>query len=501
MVDKSISEVLHDPKRLEVIDELNLVSPAEKTDFDNIAALAAQSMDTPVGLVTLLREDKQQFLGTFGTELTETPVEDAFCVHTIAADGEGPLLVLDALNDIRFQQNKLVLNAPGVRFYAGVPVFVDGQKIGSVCTIDVEPRSAPGASQLRALQKLAKIAATLIRLNDSSRRSRESDLARRRAEFRHSLALRAAAISAWMWNIKANLVTADDTLPDWVDLDMSKPLSMQQLMSIVHPDDMEDVRVALDMTLTENIDFHCEFRIFNSDRWLMGQGRVYERSSDGQALSMAGVFVDITATKQSEQTTRLLLRELNHRVKNTLAMLQSLAAQTLKYSTSSEAFMRAFSGRLQALSAAHTMLSDNQWHRVSIHGLLKTLITPYAPRYDDNVRIAGDDVLIGPDEGLGLGLVIHEFATNAARHGALSVQSGKVNVETRLHGQGEDRRLHIHWTETDGPEVPETRDKGFGSVLIERGLQKVLGSKVETRFDPQGVTASISFPLSAAEIH
>lgn len=473
--------------------ELDIPSLPEIEDFTTVAGLAAGIMHSPIGMVSLTLDDRQVLLGTFGDELQETPVEDAFCAQTIASGGE-PLVVSDAQSDPRFAHNPLVRDSPGIRYYAGIAINMDGQNVGTLCVMDFEPRQPPDHQQIEQLRKLANLASSLMEMHDGAQRQNEIDLARRRVDFGHSLALRAAPIASWMWDIESDQVSTDDILNEWVDLDLSGGTSMQHLLTIVHPDYKQHLLSALDKASREDVDFRYEFPVSVGENWLMVQGRVFERDANGRAVSIAGVFVDITETKRTEQTTRILLRELNHRVKNTLAILQSLATQTLKSAPSPEQFARAFSGRLQALAAAQTMLSDNKWHRVSVHSLVRTLVAPYAANLEENLEVAGEDVSVGPDECLGLSLVIHELATNAAWHGALSTEGGKVTVTMQVTGVKDQEILNIQWRESGGPPVRAHQAKRLGSVLIARGLQKILGSSVQTEFADTGVIARINFP-------
>ncbi len=469
-------------------------SVGDRQEFDTTAALAADMSGCAFACICLVGDSGEILLGSAGEGEDATKFMPGLFEHLVEQD-EPVLLVPDANADRRFAELQKLFGGEGPGFLAGAAIEIDGQDIGGIFVMDPQPREQPDPKLAMQLQRLAGLTATLLDLSVDARRRNEADLARKKSEFRHSLALHAASIASWMWHIKTNRVATDQTLRDWVDLDLSSDLSMQDLLTIVHPDDIENVRVALDMSLVENVDFHCEFRTRSNGKWLMGQGRVYERDRDGRPASMAGIFLDISKTKQAEATTRLLLRELDHRVKNTLAVLQSLAAQTLKSAQTPEQFMRAFSGRLQALAATHTLLSEHPLHRVPVQSLLQTLIGPYAERFAEQVTIEGDNVPVGPDEALGLGLVIHELATNAVRHGALSVREGRLAIHTKAARSNTGPALTIHWRELGGPEISETPPQGLGSVLINRGLQKILGSQVETRLSPPGVEARISFPL------
>jgi two-component sensor histidine kinase len=209
---------------------------------------------------------------------------------------------------------------------------------------------------------------------------------------------------------------------------------------------------------------------------------------------MMGINIDITEGRQAADQTRMLLRELNHRVKNTLAMIQSLARQTLKQTPDPQNFIDAFSGRLRTLSDAHVLLADRDWSGVGLLELVQLQVMAFLPGDPDQLLLIGDDVQLPPDHALGLGLVLHELASNAARFGALSVPTGVV----RLTWSNEGGRLAMTWTERGGPPVEPPARKGFGMRLIERSLDKVLDSKVAIDFQAQGLVVAISMPLSRA---
>jgi two-component sensor histidine kinase len=157
--------------------------------------------------------------------------------------------------------------------------------------------------------------------------------------------------------------------------------------------------------------------------------------------------------------------------------------------------MDAFAGRLQSLSEAHGLLSDHEWGVIHLKMLLQKQIMPYAIDFDSQIEIHKDEVELGPDQAVGLGLVLHELATNARKYGALSVRSGKVVITARVVKEDDQNVLNMTWHEVGGPPVNPDGRRGFGSVLIERSLDKILGSSVHVEYLPKGVTAVIRMPL------
>jgi len=248
-------------------------------------------------------------------------------------------------------------------------------------------------------------------------------------------------------------------------------------------------------TFEQGVDYAVEFRVRESGRWLIGRGRVYQRDATGEPLIMMGVNIDVTDAREAAEQTRLLLRELNHRVKNTLAMIQSLARQTLRQKPDPQQFSDAFSGRLRMLSEAHTMLADRDWSGIGLVELLKSQVEPYLLDSPEQFAFTGDDLQLPPDHALGLGLIIHELASNAVKFGALSLPQGRVSV-TWIESDGPQRRIELIWLESGGPTVGVPRETGFGMRLIQRSLDKVLDSSVELSFPETGAIAKISMPIA-----
>ena len=208
-----------------------------------------------------------------------------------------------------------------------------------------------------------------------------------------------------------------------------------------------------------------------------------------------GVFVegsDVTDRIRAEEQQKLLLDELNHRVKNTLATVQSIAAQTLRTSADSEAFKAAFEARLMALSATHDLLTQSVWRGADLNDVIMLELRPHG---SDRYTVRGPSVALSPAEALTLGLVFHELATNAAKYGALSSQEGCVRVSWSLHDDGSRPRLELSWTEEGGPTVTPPQRQGFGSRLIERSLKGDIDGQADLDFAPQGLRCRLSVRL------
>lgn len=215
---------------------------------------------------------------------------------------------------------------------------------------------------------------------------------------------------------------------------------------------------------------------------------------EGERLGVFVQAVDVTESARAASRQRLLLDELNHRVKNTLSTVQAIASQTLRSTDGPDEFRQAFEARLQALSRAHDLLVRTQWEGAELKAILADELRPYGP---DRVSIQGPNLFLPAREALALSLVMHELTTNAAKYGGLSRDGGGVAIEWKLDRQGESVVLALSWTERGGPLLtgrPERR--GFGSRLIERSVTRDLGGHMSSEFASIGLVWRMSMPVS-----
>src|SRR5215203_1389721 len=204
------------------------------------------------------------------------------------------------------------------------------------------------------------------------------------------------------------------------------------------------------------------------------------------------ILRDIAARKEAEERQRFLLHELNHRVKNTLTTVQSLASQTLRNAPSLKEFGQKFMDRLLALSATQNLLTQGSWEHAGLADLLRTELKPHG---DERFAIAGDDVLLPPRIVLPLGMVFHELATNAAKHGALSAPGGRVCVAWTV----ERRFLRLEWREEGGPAIGPPSAEGFGTRLLDRTVSGELAGRYERLFRSGGLLCHVTIPLPGAD--
>lgn len=216
------------------------------------------------------------------------------------------------------------------------------------------------------------------------------------------------------------------------------------------------------------------------------------RGPDGKFLYGVRVVQDVTARKEADERQKLLMDELNHRVKNTLATVQSLAAQTAR-GNSPEQFRHAFEGRLIALSHAHDQLTRRHWTSADLRAIVSAATLPYGG--PDRITIEGDDVTVRPRVALTLAMVFHELSTNAVKYGALSVPAGRTDVSWRIvHAPSQPPLLWIEWRERGGPQVAPPTRQGFGSRFIEGSIAAELQGVARLHFDAAGLRCTMEMP-------
>ncbi|HET6546136.1 MAG TPA: CheR family methyltransferase, partial [Rhodanobacteraceae bacterium] len=225
--------------------------------------------------------------------------------------------------------------------------------------------------------------------------------------------------------------------------------------------------------------------------------------TDGQGVMIAASTIarDISERRESENHRDLLLHELNHRAKNMLANVQSIALQTLSNAPTPEAFKENFDSRLTALSHTHDLLMQSNWRGAALDELVGRELAPYRNDRQPQWTVEGQDIRLNAKAALALGMVIHELTTNAAKYGALSKEAGYVEVKWQTRGgrrAGEHATLHLSWVEHDGPIVEQPKRHGFGSRLIEEGLEYELDAEVKLEFRRSGVRCTIEMPLDVA---
>ena len=295
-----------------------------------------------------------------------------------------------------------------------------------------------------------------------------------------------------------------DLMPRQSDIYQGAPVA-QLARTYVHPDDAGRWEAAILRSAATLEPYDVEWRPLSPDgevRWVRSMARA-GRAADG-SVYWDGISLDITAQKQNEAALKreiderreverhqsVLIAELNHRVRNTLAIILAIAQQTVRSAPDLDSFARIFSGRIQALAQAHTLLSEKDWTTTTLADLVREAVAPYdLPR--GRVRLAGDPVEAAARPAIALSLTFHELATNAGKYGSLSTDHGTVDITWWV----EDGLLHIVWAEKGGPPCATPSRRGFGGLLIQMNVEQELSGKLHQLFGPDGFRCEITLPL------
>ena len=220
------------------------------------------------------------------------------------------------------------------------------------------------------------------------------------------------------------------------------------------------------------------------------------KDEQGEIVAASTIASDATKRKKLEDHQTLLMHELSHRVKNTLATVQSIAAQTLRTSGVTRDARAALEGRLIALARAHDVLMEQNWKEADLHEIVDRALEAFVGN-GDRLRFDGRTVQIRPKAALALAMALQELATNATKYGALSNHTGRVALSWALRDT-DPPALSLRWRESGGPPVKAPSHEGFGSRMVQRGLAEELGGAVNVSYAPDGVICTIDFPLNGA---
>lgn len=279
------------------------------------------------------------------------------------------------------------------------------------------------------------------------------------------------------------------------------PVTMADFYAGLHPQDFEATSQAFAAAAdpVRRGLYDVEYRTIGAEdgieRWVAAKGRgVFD--AKGRCIRVIGTAIDITQRKASEQRFQLVLNELNHRVKNSLATVQGIVAQTLKKGVIDEAVRSALVGRIVALAHAHDVLTEQEWNGADLRELAQQVAAPYQGLESSPFRIDGPSVNLPVRLALGLAMVFHELATNATKYGALSLPHGVVHLSWTSQATPEGVLLNLVWREEGGPPVRPPKSQGFGTRMIERGLLADLGGAALLDFASTGVCWSIEAVLT-----
>ncbi len=502
-----IPAVVHDLQRLQILKQYDILDTPPEPGFDDVVALARQICRTPIALVSLVDRDRQWFKAVSGLGICETPINQSVCAHALAQ--HETLNIPDLTQDARTRENSLVTGEPFIRFYAGAPLIAtSGLVIGTICVIDTVPR--PGgldAGQIAAIEALAR---QVMMLLDQRRLIALHD--ERAFELRQQITERKTAQAALELSDDRyrSLFNSLDAGFCVIEMAFDKDGSPKDYRFVEVNEafvDQTGLRDATGKWMRDLAPDHEPywFEIYGKVA-LTGQPARFEHEAKAldrrwydvrafrigprAARQVAVLFNDITLRRNAEQQQIMLNEELGHRMKNSMALVQAIASQTLR-GASDRIAVQAFNQRIAALSRAHDVLLQQSWTSANLADVVLGAISAHT----DPARVirTGPDVSLEPKAALSLSLLLHELATNAIKYGSLSVPDGIIRVDWRR----EDGALVLGWVEQGGPPAQPPERTGLGSRLIDIGM--VGTGAVRKTFAHSGFSAEFRAPLHLIE--
>lgn len=323
---------------------------------------------------------------------------------------------------------------------------------------------------------------------------READDRQREREERLQLALGIADLSTWDWNlVSGELVWSENYFRFYgYALDEVKP-SYEAWAARVHPEDLPAIEARVAQARDSGGSFEAEFRVLpggGAVRWGRAKARVLVE--EGRPRRMIGVMQDVTAAKEAEARQRLLLAELQHRVRNSLAVIRSIVGRSARTATSVEDYAAHLEGRINALARVQSAVARAPGAGLDLEALLRDEFQAAAAG-EEQVALSGPPLRLSARTAEMLGLALHELATNAIKHGALADPEGSIAVAWSV--EGDPPRLCLRWSERVGRPLPPPGPPGFGTELLERMLAYNLGAQTRMDHRPEGLSCEIAVPL------
>src|SRR5229473_1551485 len=311
------------------------------------------------------------------------------------------------------------------------------------------------------------------------------------SEQRRSLALATGQMGSWEWDpVNGDFVWDDGQYRIFGVDPETFDLTIDNIKALIHPEDWKHLQNAIKPAAQNTPSFQTEFRVCRPNgqlRWCIGTAVASVDATD-HIVRISGVTVDITDRKDAEERQALLAREVDHRARNALALVQSIVRLTR--SDTIKSYIAAVDGRIGALSRAHTILSLSRWQGANLARLVEEELAAYRMGDVEKVAAAGPDISLEPRTAQTIALALHELSTNAAKYGALSVMAGRVEVAWEL----EPVRLVLRWTESGGPSIEPPASPGFGIRMISASVERQLEGEATFDWRPEGLHCILGVP-------
>jgi PAS domain S-box-containing protein len=344
---------------------------------------------------------------------------------------------------------------------------------------------------------VAEVDTLMAELRGAAARRQAAEDLLRDSKDRLQLALNAAQLGWWQYDPGRRFVSWDMRSKEILDI-AEDGTALEEVMKLVHPNDAERVRTAFQTAHdpTDPKRYAFEFRVQRRDgevRWAEVHWLAYFEGAgrEREAASVVGIIADVTARNEREEREHLLMREVNHRAKNMLSVVDAIAHQTA--TRNPEDFVERFSERIQALSANQDLLVRNEWNGVGIEDLVCAQLALFADLIGSRIAVHGPKLRLRAASAQAIGLALHELATNAGKYGALSTGTGRVDVRW---GTGVDDTFTMSWTEREGPPVSAPKRRGFGTIVMEAMTERSVDGTVDLDYPPSGVTWRLTCPAA-----
>lgn len=485
-------------ERSAALHSYEVLDTPREDDFEDLARVASEVCGAPIAVVNLVDTTRQFFKAEVGLGVRSTPLETAFCRHALLL--EDTMIVPDATKDPRFECNPLVTEAPHIRAYAGALLKTpEGLPIGTVCVLDYETREFTD-QQIKMLQFLAKQTMAQLELRKRIVLQRRLLLRARKAEQEKAnfeRVVRQASDFIGIADKRGEVLFLNQAARELVGLAPDAAIPTAVIDYIAEADRLLfQTEIKPQIKSGQTCERELRLRNFAGGEDVPALFTMFPvRDGEGDLIGYGVVTKDITLQKEEEERKAQIMAEAAHRIKNTLAIVQAIVAQTLKSAKTMEESREAITKRVNALAAAQNILTGAQGSAADIMSVVAGAL---APHDGGNGRMTweGPDHPLDSPQAVGLSLALHELATNAAKYGALSGETGSVGIKWHVEPDG---AFQLEWTERGGPAVTPPSTTGFGSRLIQRMIGPYFRGKTTLEFLPEGVRFRLegSLPSSA----
>lgn len=499
MLSSEPSSTHSESERLAALARYNVLDTPHERGFDDITLIASQICDVPTALISLVDDKRQWFKSSLGIEAVQTPRDVAFCA--LAIEQSDTMIVEDASQDPRFADNPLVTGESNLRFYAGAQLITpEGHRLGTLCVLDTRPRQLT-LDQVQALEALARQVMTQLEMRRMLIQKHADEKQLRESATRGRLALDAAELGAWEAVPGSSQLFGDARALSLLGHSEDAELSFDTFLAHVHPDDSARFAAAVADAIAGTNDgrLDVEYRVRPKDadghRWLRSRAQVIKEA--GERHRMVGTVRDISAEKAADEHRQLLSNELQHRVKNTLGIVQGIVSQSLRAVATPAEASAAIASRLVTLAHAHDVLTQSSWTAAPIMSVIEGAVLAHLADVA-RVSVSGPPLELKARAALALSMALHELFTNAVKYGALSNAAGTITLQWTVSRRSEAARIFdFVWQEQGGPTVTSPLRTGFGTSLTGRSLAGDLGGAGVTHYNTDGVQWSLSTELDS----